>query len=170
MLTAERTQTVTVTRVPDTRQWVAPRPLPAAAVAAPSAAVKAPRPHGKPARRVVRTTRRKSRLARAVQALTWRSPMTAAVLLGTFLVTLLCGYVAAYARVTATGFELSVLRRDLRRTELEEEALRAELSRLKQPEAVARRAQAMGMVVAPPESARVLPADAPAQAVAQNNP
>ena len=88
----------------------------------------------------------------------WRSPMTAAVLVGTFLVSLLCCYVYAYARVTAAGIELSSVRRDLQKARQEEDALRAEISRLSLPAALEHRAQGIGMVPAPPQAAKVLPA------------
>src|SRR5688572_12320058 len=45
------------------------------------------------------------RVVRRAKELTWRSPMMAAVVVGAFLVSLLCCYVYAYARVTSAGFE-----------------------------------------------------------------
>ncbi len=90
----------------------------------------------------------------------WRSPMTAAVLVGTFLVSMLCIYVYAYARVTTAGFHLSLLRRDLQRAKQEEDVLRAEIGRLSLPNAVARRAKELGMELTTPEMAVVLPPEA----------
>lgn len=86
--------------------------------------------------------------------------MTAAVLAGTFLVSLLCIYVDAYARVTTAGFQLSVLRRDLRRAKQEEDTLRAQIGQLTLPNAVARRARELGMELTTPEMAVVLPLEA----------
>lgn len=86
------------------------------------------------------------------------APMGMAVMAAALLVALLCVYVYAYARVTTAGFELSRLSRALRQAEQEEEALRAEISRLSLPSAVERRALAMGMTPAPAEAAQVLPA------------
>ena len=94
-----------------------------------------------------RPPRRESPGPRRSRKGSWRSPMTAAVLVGTFLVSLLCIYVDAYARVTTAGFQLSLLRRDLRRAKQEEDALNAELGNLRMPSAVARRAQDLGMVM-----------------------
>jgi cell division protein FtsB len=86
------------------------------------------------------------------------APMGMAVMAAALLVALLCVYVYAYARVTTAGFELSRLSRALRQAEQEEEALRAEISRLSLPSAVERRAQVLGMTPAPAEAAQVLTA------------
>ena len=87
--------------------------------------------------------------------------MTVAVLVGTFLVSLLCIYVDAYARVTTAGFQLSLLRRDLQQAKQEEDALRAEIGLLTLPNAVARRAKELGMEPSTPE---MLPEEAPRKA------
>jgi hypothetical protein len=79
--------------------------------------------------------------------------MTLAVLLTTFLVSLLCIYVGAYARVTADGFVLSELRRELRRERQEGDILRAEVTALRLPSAVEKRALALGMIPAAPREA-----------------
>ena len=106
-----------------------------------------------------RTPRRESPGSRRARKRAWRSPMTASVLVGTFLVSLLCIYVDAYARVTTAGFQLSQLRRELRRAKQEEDFLRAELGNLRMPNAVARRAQELGMEMVTPEMAVVLSAE-----------
>ena len=106
-----------------------------------------------------RTPRRASPGPRRTRKGSWRSPMTVAVLVGTFLVSLLCVYVDAYARVTTAGFQLSVLRRDLQRAKQEEDVLRAEIGTLRMPNAIARRAQELGMELTTAEMAVVLPVE-----------
>lgn len=91
--------------------------------------------------------------------------MTLAVLLGTFIVSLLCCYVYAYARVTAAGFEQSRLLRDMQKAKQEEEALKAEVSRLSLPGAVGQRAQSLGMAPAPSGAALVLAANRPVESL-----
>jgi hypothetical protein len=98
------------------------------------------------------------RVVRRAQELGWRSPMTAAVLATTLLVSLLCCYVYAYARLTAAGFELSRLTRDLRDAEREEAALHAQVSNLSLAASIEQRARGLGMEPAPPGEARVLTA------------
>lgn len=101
---------------------------------------------------------------------TLRSPMALAVLVGSLLVTLLCGYVHAYARLTATSFETASLRRKIAKAKQEEESLRATIGRLSLPAQVERRARILGMVPASPQAAQVLPAaqNEPPEIVAQN--
>jgi cell division protein FtsB len=124
-------------------------PLPVSRVAAaPRGAVETVRLKESPgpmAHRGPKTLRRARQFA-------WRSRETAAVIAASFLVSLLCLYVAAYARVTAEGFEISELRKEIRASEKEAEALRAEISRLMLPETVRERAVQAGMVVGTPGS------------------
>jgi len=84
--------------------------------------------------------------------------MTAAVLVGTILVSLLCVYVYAYARVTAAGFAASRLRRDLTLARQEEQDLRARISGLSLPGTVANRAKKLGMQMAASTATQMLPA------------
>jgi hypothetical protein len=86
----------------------------------------------------------------------WREPMTAAVLIGMVLVSLLCVYVYAYARVMAAGLEASRLQRDLVKAQQEEQDLRAKISVLSLPGTVERRAKSLGLEMAPPEAMQVL--------------
>ncbi len=97
----------------------------------------------------------------------WREPMTAAVLVGTVLVSLLCVYVYAYARVAAAGFEASRMRRALAGARQEEQNLRARISTLSLPGTVASRAKSLGMEMAPPEATQVLSTSEPAAASRQ---
>jgi hypothetical protein len=96
------------------------------------------------------------RTLRYAQQFAWKSREGAAVVVASFCVTLLCLYVAAYARVTAEGFEISQLRKDIKASEAESEALRAEISRLTLPDAVKVRAIQAGMVVGTPGNANFL--------------
>ena len=88
----------------------------------------------------------------------WREPMTAAVLVGTLLVSLLCVYVYAYARVTAAGFEASRLRGALITARQEEQNLCAQISGLSLPGTVANRAKKLGMEMAASTATQMLPA------------
>ena len=88
--------------------------------------------------------------------MTWRSPMMAAVVAGAFLVSLLCCYVYAYARVTSAGFEASRLRRALREARQKEEMLHAEVSRLRLATGVAQRARKLGLIAPVPGEAEVI--------------
>lgn len=110
---------------------------------------------------------RGSRVVRRARALGWRSPETASVLVATFVVSLLCFYVAAYARVTAEGFELSRLKRQMRASVASEDALRAEISRLTLPGAVARRAATLKLIPGTPQALKVVSPPASAAPVAQ---
>jgi hypothetical protein len=92
------------------------------------------------------------RALRHARQLRWRSPETVAVLTASFLVSLLLLYVAAYARVTAEGFEAATLTRKLRAADKEQEALKVRIGELRTPEEVAKRAQVMGMVPRRPEN------------------
>lgn len=80
----------------------------------------------------------------------------ATVVIASFLVTLLCLYVSAYARVTAEGYEASRLERHLRAAAAEEEALRAKIAHLRMPETVRQRAENMGLVGSPPGTVNFL--------------
>lgn len=86
----------------------------------------------------------------------WREPMTAAVLVGTSLVVMLCVYLYAYARVTAAGFQASQTRRALVKARQEEQNLHARISGLLLPGTVASRAKSLGMEMAAPEDTQVL--------------
>jgi hypothetical protein len=100
------------------------------------------------------------RALRHARQLRWRSPETAAVLAASFTVSLLLLYVAAYARVTAEGFEAATLTHKLRAAQKEEDALRTRIGELSSPDTVARRAQAMGMVQGAPATMNVVTASA----------
>jgi len=82
--------------------------------------------------------------------------MTAAVLIGISLVSLLCVYVYAYARVMAAGFEASRLQRALVEAQQEEQDLLAQISVLSLPGTVERRAKSLGLEMAPREAMQVL--------------
>lgn len=71
--------------------------------------------------------------------------MLAAVLGASFCVSLAALYVSAYARVTAAGLEQAQLTRATRAAEVEEDNLRAEISRLTLATGVKARAEQMGM-------------------------
>ena len=94
---------------------------------------------------------RATRLARNVSL---RSPMVAAVVCASFLVTILCCYVSAYARVNADRLELSRLRQDLKAAKKQEITLNGEISRYHLSAPI--RAQAMGLMPAPPDVVKVL--------------
>jgi hypothetical protein len=97
---------------------------------------------------------RGSRPARLAKNLSLRAPMIGATLFASFIVSLLCFYVTAYARVNAQRLELSRLRRDLKTAQKEEILLKGEISRyhLSAPS----RAQAMNLIQPPPEMVKVL--------------
>jgi len=107
------------------------------------------------------------RVVRKARELSWRSPMTAAILLGAFVVTVLCIYVYAYALVTISGFEQSRCKREIKTEIQQEEALRAEVSRLSLLPTVEQRARGMGMVLNAPQMAEVLLDPAAPRQVAQ---
>ena len=69
-----------------------------------------------------------------------------AALVTSFVVSLLCLYVSAYARVTAEGFELSRLTAKIRSAQVEEQALEAAISKQSASETLIQRAGAMGMI------------------------
>ena len=131
---------------------------------APSVAL-VPRPRGKSAALPVASPlpmgQRGARPARIAKNLSVRSPMVAAVLCASFAVSLLCLYVTAYARVNAERLELSRLRGELKAAQRQEIVLNGEISRYHLSAPV--RAQAMGLMPAPPEAVQVLTqGDAPA--------
>ena len=94
------------------------------------------------------------RVVRRAKDLRERCPMMAAAMIAAFVVTSLCIHVSAYARVTRENIQLSSVKRELKRSRLDEDALRAQVSRLNLT--VEERAKAMGMVPATPESAQVM--------------
>lgn len=102
---------------------------------------------------------RGTKATRAAKNLSARSPMLAAVLCASFGVSLLCLYVTAYARVNADRLELSRLRQETKAAKRREIALNGDISRyhLSAPG----RAQAMGLMQAPPEAVEVLTLPAP---------
>lgn len=102
---------------------------------------------------------RGSRPARAVKNLSLRSPMLVATLFASFAVSLLCLYVTAYAQVSAEARNLSHLRQDLKSAERREIELKGEISRLTL--SAQSRAQAIGLVPAPPETVQVLSEEQP---------
>lgn len=117
------------------------------------------RPAPEPAQDVVPVLRQRRPMAhrgplpiRRVKALHENSRTPGAVLVAAFTVSLLCLYVSAYARVTAEGFELSRLKADVKKAEIQHEMLMAEESRLKLPETVGQRALALGMEKTPVQS------------------
>lgn len=86
---------------------------------------------------------------RVVKALGWKSPEAIAVLIASFVVSLACFYVAAYARVTAEGFEKLELTKQLRAVKAERESLEADISRLTSGGHVTQKAQTLGLTLAP---------------------
>jgi cell division protein FtsL len=106
------------------------------------------------------------RALRHARQLRWRSPETVAVLAASFSVSLLLLYVAAYARVTAEGFEAAALSRKLRAAEKEQDALKVRIGELRTPEQVAKRAQSIGMVPGTPENVNLVTAAATVPATA----
>jgi cell division protein FtsL len=133
------------------------RPLIAAAPLHDPARSPAPPPTHAPRRKRRRQQQRqrhdgKPGIAAAARRSLWRGPMTAAVVVGTLLVGLLCVYVYAYARVAIASFEAATLRKELRHAEQQEKELLAEISQQRMPHTVAKRAKDMGMELAPDEA------------------
>lgn len=87
--------------------------------------------------------------------------MSAAVLLASFAVSLLCLYVSAYARVTAEGNGLVRLKRELNAAEQEGHDLEAQIDALRHPAMVNARAKALGMEPAPTEAQQFLTLPSP---------
>ncbi len=102
---------------------------------------------------------RGTKVARTAKNLSARSPMLAAVVCASFGVSLLCLYVTAYARVNADRLELSRLRQETKAAQRQTIALTGEISRYRL--SAPGRAQAMGLMQAPPEAVEVLTAPAP---------
>ena len=100
---------------------------------------------------------RGSRPTRIAKNLSARSPMFAATLCASFAVSLLCLYVTAYARVNAERLQLARLRQELKLAERREILLKGAISQYHL--SATARAQAMGMVPAPPEAVQVLTED-----------
>ena len=82
--------------------------------------------------------------------------MTAAVLASSIMVSLLCVYVYAYAKVTTVNYQLVSLRRELKKAQQDEAVLNAEISRLSLRTSVGDRARALGMELAGPEATQVI--------------
>jgi cell division protein FtsL len=99
---------------------------------------------------------RGSRPVRRARRLAMKSREAAAVVVAFFGVTLMCLYLAAYARVMAEGFEISEMRKAMRVEEAKSEALRAEISRLNLPESVRERAEKLGLVSGTPSSVNLV--------------
>ena len=96
---------------------------------------------------------------RRAQAFGWKSPEAAAVVVASFVVSLCCFYIAAYAKVTSEGIESARVQADLKDAARDKEALEAEVSRLTLPPTVRARAVQMGMVKTAPQTVRlVMPA------------
>ena len=96
------------------------------------------------------------RPVRRAQELGWRSPEAAAVVVASFCVSLACFYVAAYARVTAEGYEAARVRAAMKQAAFDKEALEADISRLTLPATVQARAAQMGMVRATSQTVRMV--------------
>lgn len=96
------------------------------------------------------------RPVRRAQDFGWRSPEAAAVVVASFCVSLACFYVAAYARVTAEGFEAARVRAAMKQAAFDKEALQADISRLTLPATVQARAAQMGMVRATSQTVRMV--------------
>lgn len=103
------------------------------------------------------------RVVRRAKALSWKSPEAFAALVASFFVSLACFYVAAYARVTAEGFEKAQLAKQLRRARLERESLEADLSKLTGAERVRQRAAVLGLIPNAPATTNLLSAAAKAE-------
>lgn len=127
-----------------------------AAPVAPSSRPMAPQQTPREPPRQAATRHRRGAAQRQRRRSLWREPMTAAVLVGTLLVGMLCVYVYAYARVAAAGFEVSRLKRALRRAELDEQRLSAQKSSLQLLPTVAARAKSLGLEPAPAGSTEVI--------------
>ncbi|MDX1933578.1 MAG: hypothetical protein SFU56_13300 [Capsulimonadales bacterium] len=82
-----------------------------------------------------------------------------AVLLASFIVSLLCCYVAAYARVTAEGFAIKRLHREIAEAEKRGNALQASISEHQSLERIAELARKMGLVPQTPGTVRMLATD-----------
>lgn len=96
----------------------------------------------------------RTRAAFAVRTL--RDPMTIAVLVAVFFVSLLSFYVAAYARVTADSFALSELKKEVEAARRVGDNLRAQVSLLSLPGAVHQGALRLGMRQAAPETLQII--------------
>lgn len=109
--------------------------------------------------------RRGPKAVRRAQDFGWKSPEAAAILVASFVVSLACFYVAAYAKVTSEGIESARIQIEIKDAAREKEALEAEISRSTLPVAVRARAVQMGMVKTPPQTVRLV-----TPPPAQNNP
>lgn len=121
--------------------------------------VPAAQPSATPARPM---GQRGSRPVRFARELSWRNPMLAAVVVASFAVSLLCLYVAAYARVNANRLELARLRQDLKMAQRKEFILRGEISRCSL--SVTPRAESLGLRKDATQSVTLLDPDAGALA------
>jgi hypothetical protein len=114
-------------------------------------------PADSPARRAPMGRRRGgSRVVRHARDLSWRSPMTVAVLVASFCVSLASLYIAAYARVTAESLEVADLQRQVAQAQQRGEGLRAQISAVTLAPRVGAEAAAMGMEPNTPASAHLL--------------
>jgi cell division protein FtsB len=86
---------------------------------------------------------------RVIKALGWKSPEAIAVLIASFFVSLACFYVAAYARVTAEGFEKVELLKNIKAVKAERESLEASIAQLTRAEHITRKAQSLQLISAP---------------------
>lgn len=102
------------------------------------------------------------RVVRHAREIRERSPMLFALLIASFLVTLLCLYVSAYAGVNADRHALSKMKEQMREVEREQRLLNAKVAMLTQPNIILERARALGLVPAPPEAQHLLLQEAPA--------
>ena len=100
--------------------------------------------------------RRGSKAVRRAQDFGWKSPEAAAVLVASFVVSLACFYVAAYAKVASEGIESARIQFEIKEAAREKEALEAEISRITLPKAVQARAVQMDMVKTPPQTVRLV--------------
>lgn len=79
-----------------------------------------------------------------------------AIMVASFVVSLACLYVNAYARVTAEGFEAARLGRQVVAAEEERLALTAQISNLNRPEVVEEAARRLGLVPSEPKTLRLI--------------
>lgn len=111
-------------------------------------------------------TRKKRGLAAGIN---WVGKEALATLVMSFLVSLLCFYVSAYAQVQAQSFEVKELSLKLARAQAEEQAMRAAISHALAPQTVAQYAKDKQMVAGPPQAMNLLTLPAGKKTSGQND-
>jgi hypothetical protein len=99
---------------------------------------------------------RGSRPVRQVRAIAEQRPQILALFASAFIVTLMCLYVTAYARVNGDQRALRKMQVQLRDAQVEEEDLRRKIGATTEPASIRLGAKNQGMVPAPAESVEVI--------------